>query len=110
MTSGGTAELLLSGIVLIGASVQWLTGMGFALIAVPALVLVLGPAEGVVLANCAAGAISPVGRSDGRATARIRPQMIFMERRPVGRALSNRRRSRDILISSNVADVERSTR
>ncbi|MFB6777150.1 TSUP family transporter [Streptomyces sp. NPDC056352] len=65
MTSGGTAELLLSGIVLIGASVQWLTGMGFALIAVPALVLVLGPAEGVVLANCAAGAISLVGLAGG---------------------------------------------
>ncbi|MCX4531452.1 sulfite exporter TauE/SafE family protein [Streptomyces sp. NBC_00841] len=65
MTSSGTAELLLSGIVLIGASVQWLTGMGFALIAVPALVLVLGPAEGVVLANCAAGAISLVGLASG---------------------------------------------
>ncbi|MFD9906477.1 TSUP family transporter [Streptomyces sp. NPDC059063] len=59
--SGWAADLLLCGIVLLGASVQWLTGMGFALVAVPALVLVLGPADGVVLANCGAGAISLVG-------------------------------------------------
>ncbi|MFF4520340.1 sulfite exporter TauE/SafE family protein [Streptomyces bluensis] len=56
---------MLAGIVLLGSSVQWLTGMGFALVAVPALVLVLGPAEGVVLANCAAGIISAVGLADG---------------------------------------------
>ncbi|TGB10538.1 sulfite exporter TauE/SafE family protein [Streptomyces sp. MZ04] len=61
MASGWTADLLLGGIVLLGASVQWLTGMGFALVAVPALVLILGPAEGVVLANCAGCAISLVG-------------------------------------------------
>lgn len=65
MTSGWAADLLLGGIVLLGASVQWLTGMGFALVAVPALVLVLGPAEGVVLANCAAGAISLAGLVGG---------------------------------------------
>ncbi|MPY64039.1 sulfite exporter TauE/SafE family protein [Streptomyces spongiae] len=58
-------QLLLAAIVLLGSSVQWLTGMGFALVAVPALVLVLGPAEGVVLANCAAGVISVVGLADG---------------------------------------------
>ncbi|MFI6452863.1 TSUP family transporter [Streptosporangium amethystogenes] len=56
-----TAGLLLGGIVLVGASVQRLAGIGFALVAVPALVLLLGPAEGVVLANCAAGAISAIG-------------------------------------------------
>lgn len=56
-----TAGLLLGGIVLLGASVQRLAGIGFALVAVPALVLLLGPAEGVVLANCAAGAISAIG-------------------------------------------------
>ncbi|MFK4103787.1 TSUP family transporter [Streptomyces sp. NPDC019531] len=56
-----TGEVLLAGIVLLGSSVQWLTGMGFALVAVPALVLLLGPAEGVVLANCAAGAICCAG-------------------------------------------------
>ncbi|ARF53437.1 sulfite exporter TauE/SafE family protein [Streptomyces gilvosporeus] len=65
MTSGWAADLLLGGIVLSGASVQWLTGMGFALVSVPALVLVLGPAEGVVLANCAAGAISLAGLAGG---------------------------------------------
>jgi uncharacterized membrane protein YfcA len=60
-----TGDMLLGCIVLLGASVQWLTGMGFALVAVPALVLLLGPAEGVVLANCAAGAISVVGLAGG---------------------------------------------
>ena len=33
--------LLLGGVVLVGALVQWLTGMGFALVSVPALVIVL---------------------------------------------------------------------
>ncbi|MEV8019704.1 sulfite exporter TauE/SafE family protein [Streptomyces sp. NPDC086554] len=61
MASGWTADVLLGSIVLLGASVQWLTGMGFALVTVPALVLILGPAEGVVLANCAGCAISVVG-------------------------------------------------
>ncbi|WP_030906748.1 sulfite exporter TauE/SafE family protein [Streptosporangium amethystogenes] len=56
-----SAGLLLGGIVLVGASVQRMAGIGFALVAVPALVLLLGPAEGVVLANCAAGAISAIG-------------------------------------------------
>jgi uncharacterized protein len=58
-------DVLLAGIVLLGSSVQWLTGMGFALVAVPALVLLLGPSAGVVLANCAAGAISVVGLAGG---------------------------------------------
>lgn len=64
-------DVLLAGIVLLGSSVQWLTGMGFALVAVPALVLLLGPSEGVVLANCAAGAISVVGLAGG--WRRVRP-------------------------------------
>ncbi|MEU8029159.1 sulfite exporter TauE/SafE family protein [Streptomyces sp. NPDC049099] len=64
-------EALLAGIVLLGGCVQWLTGMGFALVAVPALVLLLGPADGVVLANCAAGAISVVGLAGG--WRRVRP-------------------------------------
>lgn len=71
MTGGWTGDALLTGIVLLGSSVQWLTGMGFALVAVPALVLLLGPAEGVVLANCAAGAISVVGLAGG--WRRVRP-------------------------------------
>lgn len=65
------ADVLLTAIVLLGSGVQWLTGMGFALVAVPALVLVLGPAEGVALANCAAGAISAVGLVGG--WRRVRP-------------------------------------
>ncbi|MDC0767490.1 sulfite exporter TauE/SafE family protein [Streptomyces sp. HD] len=59
------SEALLAGIVLLGSCVQWLTGMGFALVAVPALVLLLGPAQGVVLANCTCGAISVVGLASG---------------------------------------------
>lgn len=65
MTGGWAGSLLLGGIILLGSSVQWLTGMGFALVAVPALVLLLGPSEGVVLANCAAGAICLVGLAGG---------------------------------------------
>ena len=64
-------DVLLAGAVLLGSSVQWLTGMGFALVAVPALVLLLGPAQGVVLANCAAGAICLVGLAGG--WRRVRP-------------------------------------
>ncbi len=60
-----TTLIPLTGIVLLGASVQWLTGMGFALVAVPALILLLGPAQGVALANRAAGAISVVGAAGG---------------------------------------------
>ncbi|MET9454771.1 sulfite exporter TauE/SafE family protein [Streptomyces canus] len=60
-----TADVLLTGIVLLGSSVQWLTGMGFALVTVPALILLLGPAQGVALANCAAGAICLVGLAGG---------------------------------------------
>ncbi|GAA2249942.1 MULTISPECIES: sulfite exporter TauE/SafE family protein [Kitasatospora] len=55
------ADLLLGCVVLLGASVQRLAGIGFALVAAPVLVLLLGPGQGVVLANCAAGAISAIG-------------------------------------------------
>lgn len=41
-----TALILLSGSVPLGAGVRWPTGMGFAPAAVPALILLLGPAEG----------------------------------------------------------------
>ncbi|MFF4270240.1 sulfite exporter TauE/SafE family protein [Streptomyces sp. NPDC001536] len=67
-----TADVLLAGIVLLGSSVQWLTGMGFALVAVPALILLLGPAQGVALANCASGVICVVGLAGGRR--RVRPR------------------------------------
>ncbi|WP_432887147.1 TSUP family transporter [Kribbella sp. CA-245084] len=64
--------LLLGGVVLLGASVQWMTGMGFALVAVPALVLLLGPHDGVVLANCGAGVICLAGLSEGWRQVRLR--------------------------------------
>ena len=67
-----TGELLLGGAVLLGASVQWLTGMGFALVAVPALVLLLGPGDGVALANCAAGVICLAGLSSGWRRVRLK--------------------------------------
>ncbi|MEU6352390.1 sulfite exporter TauE/SafE family protein [Streptomyces sp. NPDC047072] len=69
---GTTGEVPLAAIVLLGSCVQWLTGMGFALVSVPALVLLLGPVEGVVLANCAAGAICSVGLLGGRRRVRLR--------------------------------------
>ncbi|MFJ9696160.1 TSUP family transporter [Kitasatospora sp. NPDC101183] len=47
--------------VLLGASVQRLAGIGFALVAAPVLVLLLGPGQGVTLSNLAAGVISAVG-------------------------------------------------
>jgi uncharacterized membrane protein YfcA len=65
VAGAGPADLLVGGIVVLGACVQWLTGMGFALIAVPALVLILGPTQGVVLANCAAGVISIIALATG---------------------------------------------
>lgn len=60
-----TSDLLLAAIVLLGSTVQWVTGMGFALVAVPGLVLLLGAGDGVTLANCSAGAISVVGLAGG---------------------------------------------
>ncbi|WP_406287961.1 TSUP family transporter [Embleya sp. NBC_00896] len=61
MSDVWSVALLLGGIVLLGASVQRLTGMGFALVSAPGLVLLLGPAQGVVLSNFAAGTISAIG-------------------------------------------------
>lgn len=66
------AEFLLGGVVLLGASVQRLTGLGFALVAVPALVLLIGPSDGVALANCAAGVICLVGLTSGWHLVRLR--------------------------------------
>ncbi|MFJ9643655.1 sulfite exporter TauE/SafE family protein [Streptomyces sp. NPDC101206] len=71
MDGAGAAALLLGGVVVLAASVQWITGMGFALIAVPVFVLMLGPAQGVVLANCAAGVISLAGLAAGWRHVRI---------------------------------------
>lgn len=61
MASDWTVVLVLGVITVVGASVQRLAGIGFALVSVPALVLLLGPAEGVMLANCAAAVISAAG-------------------------------------------------
>jgi uncharacterized membrane protein YfcA len=60
-----TADLLLGCTILLGASVQRMSGIGFALVAAPVLVLLLGPFQGVVLSNCAAGAVSAVGLFSG---------------------------------------------
>ncbi|MFJ4188544.1 TSUP family transporter [Kitasatospora sp. NPDC089509] len=59
--AGWPGELLLGLVVLAGASVQRLAGLGFALVAAPVLVLLLGPGDGVALANLASLAISAVG-------------------------------------------------
>lgn len=64
-------DILLVGAMLLGACVQWLTGMGFALVAVPALVLLLGPSEGVTLANCASGVICLIGLVEGWRSVRV---------------------------------------
>lgn len=48
-----TAIALTVGVVALGALAQRLTGMGFALVSAPFLVLLLGPREGVILANLA---------------------------------------------------------
>ncbi|WP_055589154.1 sulfite exporter TauE/SafE family protein [Peterkaempfera griseoplana] len=56
-----TADLLLGMVVLAGASVQRLTGIGFALVTAPALALLVGPGQGVLVSNCASAAISAVG-------------------------------------------------
>ncbi|MFJ9443230.1 TSUP family transporter [Kitasatospora sp. NPDC101235] len=61
MPDGWTADLVLGCAVLLGASVQRLAGIGFALVAAPVLVLLLGPRDGVTLSNLAAGVISAVG-------------------------------------------------
>lgn len=65
MTTAWGLALLLGGIVVLGASVQRLAGIGFALVTAPALVLLLGPAHGVALSNCGAGAISAIGLASG---------------------------------------------
>lgn len=53
--------LLLGGAVLVGASVQRMSGIGFGLVSAPALVLLLGPVDGVALTNCASAVICAVG-------------------------------------------------
>ncbi|MFF2350932.1 TSUP family transporter [Kitasatospora sp. NPDC058115] len=64
MAGGWGVALVLGLVVLVGSSVQRLAGVGFALVAGPALVLLLGPGDGVMLSNCAAGVISAIGLAD----------------------------------------------
>ncbi len=52
------AILLAVLVVALGALAQRLSGMGFALVAAPFLVLLLGPREGVILANLASAAVA----------------------------------------------------
>ncbi|MFG3014213.1 TSUP family transporter [Streptomyces cinerochromogenes] len=59
--SGAVAALALGTVIAVGALVQRVTGMGFALVSVPALALLLGPSDGVALVNCAAGVVSAAG-------------------------------------------------
>ncbi|MBW1601119.1 sulfite exporter TauE/SafE family protein [Streptomyces sp. JJ66] len=48
-------------IVFFGAAVQRVAGIGFGLVAAPFLVLLVGPMDGVAVANCAGIAISGLG-------------------------------------------------
>ncbi|WP_407699157.1 TSUP family transporter [Streptomyces alkaliterrae] len=57
----GLFLLLLGCAVFVGSSVQRVAGLGFGLAAAPALVLLLGPVDGVTLANCAGVVISGIG-------------------------------------------------
>jgi uncharacterized membrane protein YfcA len=73
-----TTGLVLAAVVL-GAGMQRITGMGFALVATPFLVLLLGPVEGVVLVNlCGAVTAGAIifrvarDRADGPAGPEIR--------------------------------------
>ncbi|MDK1474437.1 sulfite exporter TauE/SafE family protein [Streptomyces sp. 549] len=61
MTSTWYFLPLLGGVVFLGSSVQRMVGIGFGLVAAPGLVLLVGPLDGVALANCAGIAISGVG-------------------------------------------------
>lgn len=61
MSHAWALALVLGTVVVAGASVQRLTGMGFALVAAPGLVLLLGPSQGVLLSNLGTGAISALG-------------------------------------------------
>ncbi|SCK20590.1 hypothetical protein H181DRAFT_01505 [Streptomyces sp. WMMB 714] len=61
MISGLPFLALLGGVVLLGSSVQRMSGIGFGLLASPALVLLMGPVDGVALVNCAGVVIGVAG-------------------------------------------------
>ncbi|NEB75395.1 sulfite exporter TauE/SafE family protein, partial [Streptomyces sp. SID14478] len=71
-------EVAPAGTVVVAGCVQMLTGMGFALVAVPALVLLIGPGDGVLLANCAAGPVSCAGLAGGWRQVRLRAMLPFV--------------------------------
>ncbi|MFH9353779.1 TSUP family transporter [Kitasatospora sp. NPDC017646] len=75
---GWSGELLLGLVVLLGATVQRLAGIGFALVASPVLVLLLGPHDGVTLANFAALAISAIGLAGSWRQVRPRAMLPLM--------------------------------
>ncbi|PYI68792.1 hypothetical protein CVV68_05775 [Arthrobacter livingstonensis] len=70
---------LLAVAILVGASLQRLTGMGFALVSAPFMVLLLGPVSGVVTVNIASAAASAMilgrvfGDIDWRKFSRLAP-------------------------------------
>lgn len=61
MPTAWWSDLLLAGMVLVGATVQRMSGIGFALVAGPGLIALQGPLRGVLLANCASCGISALG-------------------------------------------------
>jgi uncharacterized membrane protein YfcA len=67
-------DLLLAGLVFLGATVQRLSGMGFALVAAPGLIALQGPLPGVLLANCGSCAISALGLAT--VWRRLRPRVM----------------------------------
>ncbi|WP_353943766.1 TSUP family transporter [Streptomyces sp. HUAS MG91] len=71
-------EVALALVVAVAGCVQWLTGMGFALVAAPALALLLGPADGVLLAICAGGVVSCAGLVGGWRRVRPRDMVPFV--------------------------------
>lgn len=72
MLTGWPFLTLLGGIVLLGSSVQRLAGIGFGLLASPALVLLMGPVQGVALVNCAGVIIGVVGLATSWRQVRLR--------------------------------------
>lgn len=75
MTGTWQADLLLGAAVLLGASVQRVAGIGFALVAAPALVLMEGPVQGVLLANSCSAAISLIGLASEWRRVRLRAML-----------------------------------
>jgi uncharacterized membrane protein YfcA len=105
----GMVPLLVGLVALVAASLQRLTGIGFGLVAGPGLVLLLGPGEGVLLSNLAAGAISAYGLATAwrrvRLTAMLPLVGAAMLTVPVGAWLVGRLREQVLLIGIGVLVV-----